>query len=66
MLLVICTWVNLSILQHSFECKIVVDALNAFGKGISYYHLCIRSALSSSVTVATTCIRHVTFSLIDV
>ena len=66
MLLMISPRVHFCILQHGLEGEVVVDTLQALYKGIGDDHLCIRTSLGSSIAVATTGIRHVSLSLVDI
>ena len=66
MLLMICPWIHLGILQHGFERIVVVDAFHAFNESISDDDLSIRASLGPTIAVATAGIRHVALSFVDI
>ena len=54
------------IFQHGLQAEFIIYSFQAFYEGVGYYDLGIGAALCTSVAVATTGIRHVTVSFVDV
>ena len=64
MFLVVGTRVDGGIFQHGLEGEVVVDAAQAFGKGVGNDDFGIRTTLRAPVAVAATGIRHVALACV--